>query len=345
MSTAEDHVPGQYIPLHYHFQMLLDRARVRGFREALARRVPQGGRVLELGGGTGVLSYFAAQRATKVWCVERNAEVASAAERFLARNGVADRVEVICADALTYLPPEPVDVVVCEMLHVGLLREKQIEVIASFKERYGKKFGGLPLFVPEATILAVQPVHYDFDFAGYEAPVSLFFDPLGPQEGVTELGGPLLYGTLLYDESLPFAFNYRGTSRMVRAGTVNALRFITKNLLAILVEGRRTIDWHNQYLVLPVPEPARVEAGQNLEIRFAYRAGGSIESLTGAIEIVPGEFSEVAPVPGTGGGDCNAIGPDGPLVSHCGAVANHVPARARASAANTVTSLPQVSVI
>ena len=245
--------------------------------------MPRGGRVLELGGGTGILSYLAAQRAAKVWCVERNPELAQAAERFLARNGARDRVDVICADALDYLPPEPVDLVICEMLHVGLLREKQIEMIASFKERYGARFGALPPFVPEASILAVQPVHYSFNFAGYEAPIPLFFDPLGPQEGVTELGNPLVYANVQYDRELPQTFDWQGSARIEKAGTLNALRFITKNVLAILLAQRSTIDWHNQYLIVPLPESVQIGSGQEVRLRFSYRAGGSIASLIESI--------------------------------------------------------------
>ena len=41
---------GQYIPLHYHYQMLLDEARMRGFAQAIAYNVLEGARVLELDG-------------------------------------------------------------------------------------------------------------------------------------------------------------------------------------------------------------------------------------------------------------------------------------------------------
>ena len=127
---------GQYIPLHYHYQMLLDEARMRGFAQAIAYNVLEGARVLELGGGTGVLSCFAARQGARVWCVERQPELAETARRLLEDNGVGDRVEVVTADVGQYLPPEPVDFVICEMLHSALLREKQIQIIDDFKRRY-----------------------------------------------------------------------------------------------------------------------------------------------------------------------------------------------------------------
>ena len=86
---------GRFIPQHYHYQMLLDEARMTGFRSALDLVVPTGGRVLELGAGTGVLSYFAARAgAAQVWCVERQPDLANRARELLRANGVGEQVSV-----------------------------------------------------------------------------------------------------------------------------------------------------------------------------------------------------------------------------------------------------------
>lgn len=176
---------GQYIPLHYHFQMLQDEARMLSFKEAIRLAVPSNGKVLELGGGTGVLSFFAAERASKVWCVERQPALAGKAKELLALNSFQAEVEVVKADAASYLPPEPVDVVICEMLHSALLREKQTQVIASFKERYKARFGKkLPRFVPEATVLGAELISQDFNFFGYYAPLPNFQYPGNPPASV-----------------------------------------------------------------------------------------------------------------------------------------------------------------
>ena len=59
---------GQFIPLHYHYNMLNDSHRMKGFKAAIDLVVKPGARVLELGGGTGVQSFFAAQKAQQVYC-------------------------------------------------------------------------------------------------------------------------------------------------------------------------------------------------------------------------------------------------------------------------------------
>jgi len=166
---------GQFIPVHYHHNMLMDQNRMASFKTAIDYAVKPGARVLELGGGTGVLSWFAAEKADKVYCVEFNPDMVREARRMLALNPNGDKVEVIHADAFEYLPPEPVDVVICEMIHVAMLREKQVEVIESFKRRYLERFGGaLPVFLPEAVIMAVQPLSQEYDFEGFYAPIVQF---------------------------------------------------------------------------------------------------------------------------------------------------------------------------
>lgn len=271
---------GQFIPVHYHHNMLMDNRRMSGFKAAIAHLVAPGAKVLELGGGTGVLSWFAAAKAEKVWCVEYNPDLVAEAQRFLAQNVNGERVEVIQGDAFEYLPPEPVDVVICEMIHVAMLREKQVQVIESFKQRYLEKFGGpLPLFIPEAMIMAVQPLQQDYCFEGYNAPIVQFQEPTFIQSGSVELAPPSVYSMLDFTQAVNPNIAWEGVFAIEHAGTVNALRFVTKNILAVNMQQSTTIDWLNHYLVLPLAEPVSVQAGDQLHVSLAYKAGGSIPSL------------------------------------------------------------------
>lgn len=272
--------------------MLLDEARVEGFRRALRHVVPMGGTVLELGGGTGVLSFFAAQQARRVWCVERNPALVRAARGFLAENARGERVEVVEADAFDYLPPARVDVVICEMLHVAMLREKQIAVIDSFRRRYLEAFGPpLPRFVPEASLLAVQPVQRSFEFAGYRAAVPLFENPAFPTPRTLGLAEPAVYATLCYDEPLPHRFTWEGLFEIQSAGRLNAVRLVTKNLLAIQPQRGEVVEWSNQYLVLPLESPLSAEPGQTIGIAFDYTAGGTLESLADSLRVEKASLS------------------------------------------------------
>lgn len=281
MNAPQEHLElGQFIPPIYHYNMLTDQPRMDAFRDAIALAVPVGAKVLELGGGTGVLSFFAAQKASKVWCVEKNPEMVREARRILAMNPGSEVVEVVEGDAFEYLPPERVDVVICEMLHVGMLREKQIPVMKSFKQRYLEKFGApLPRFVPEAFIQAIQPLQQSFDFDGYHAPTLLFQHPNETQPRSTELGQPVIYQMACYDDLLPDDCGWQGEIAIDMDGQLNALRVITKNLIAIDESTRRTIDWFSQYLVVPLKAPIDVAAGQRLNVAFDYLPGDPISAL------------------------------------------------------------------
>src|SRR5687768_8428100 len=98
-------LPADVIPLQYHAQMLVDEHRMGSFKDAIAAVVRPGMHVLDLGTGTGVLSFFAAQQGARVTAVEREPGVLATARSALART-VGDRVTVVHADARTYLPDE-----------------------------------------------------------------------------------------------------------------------------------------------------------------------------------------------------------------------------------------------
>jgi type I protein arginine methyltransferase len=289
---AEPHYLGQFIPLHYHHNMLMDANRMANFKAAIEHVVFAGARVLELGGGTGVLSCFAAATASKVWCVEFNPDMVAESRRLLAHNAHGHKVEVVHADAFEYLPPEPVDVVICEMIHVGMLREKQVEVINAFKARYRERFGErMPVFVPTAAVMAVQPLQQTYDFFGFQAPIMQFQRVGAVHEGSRELAEPAVYSVLDFDDAVSRDIAWEGCFMMEADATVNALRFVTKNILAVLGRQGDTVDWLNDYLVLPLEAPVGVKAGDMLQVAFSYQAGASLQSLARTLRVSVGRDS------------------------------------------------------
>ena len=269
---------GQFIPLHYHYNMLQDVERMERFLSAINEIVKPGDTVLELGGGTGVLSFFAAGKAAKVFTVEYNLELVNEAKRIMKFNPGCEKIEIIHADASEYVPEKPVDIVICEMLHVGLLREKQTEVIHMFKSNYEMKFGSQrPFYIPCATLNAIQPVQQDFNFTGYTAPVFLFQDPYSIQERTVELGNPVLYHQLMYEEPYENSCSFDGKIQITKDGKLNAFRVITKSVLAFSPGG--STDWHSQYLILPLEKPINATAGQEISVSFAYEFGAALTAF------------------------------------------------------------------
>jgi type I protein arginine methyltransferase len=275
---------GQFIPVQYHHHMLTDEYRMGAFKAAIDQAVFPGARVLDLGGGTGVLSWFAATKAAKVWCVEFNPDLIKEARRLLKLNQNGDKIALIHADAFEYLPPEPVDIVICEMLHPAMLCEKQVNVIKSFKERYLQRFGdSSPRFIPEAVLMAVQPLQQNYHFMGFHAPIIQFQLPGAIHTNTMELAPPQIYSTVDFTQTVSEEFSWKGIFTLEQSGQVNALRFITKSILSISVQDNSFIEWQNHYMILPLSEPIHAKAGALLHISFNYRAGGSLMHLQSSI--------------------------------------------------------------
>jgi predicted RNA methylase len=271
--------PADLIPLQYQAQMLLDEHRMSAFRTAIAGVVRAGMHVLDLGAGTGVLSYFAAQAGAYVTAVEQEPGVFEAARAALA-GAVGDRVRVVHADARVYTPDEPVDVVICEMTHVGQLRERQIEVIGGFRRRYEAAFGDpAPRYVPEGCIQAVQPVQQDFTYHGYAVPAPLFQDAFAIQPRTTELAAPRVFQQFFYSGPLPASCTGDVAFTLDRPGQLNAIRIITKNLLAIRMSPPGSVNWLMGYLIVPLRTPLFAEARARVRLRFDYQPGDEIAAL------------------------------------------------------------------
>ena len=90
-------------------------------------------------------------------------------------------------------------------------------------------------------------------------------------------------------------YRWEGQFTAERDGQLNALRFITKNILAVVAERNSTIDWLNHYMTLPLAAPVQLRAGETVQVGFAYRAGGQIQSLQASMKAVPSSAPAVLP--------------------------------------------------
>jgi len=281
---------GQFIPLHYHYQMLSDKNRMDAFTAAIADVVLSSHRVVDLGSGTGVLSYNAAQKGANVQSVEYNPAMVDCSRQLIAKNPTVGNVEVIHANAAEWMSDEPVDVVICEMLHSALIREKQVEVISRFRDEHFKRFGKTPVFMPTATLLAVQPVLQDYDFAGFHAPVPLFEDAYAKNDSLIQVCDPHVYKMVDYNDVALDPIEGDLEFEIQQDCKTNALRFITKSILSMDLVTGKTTDWYNQHMVFPLDGEIKLKAASKMRIKFNYAPGDSIEKLQKSIQvdIVPG---------------------------------------------------------
>jgi SAM-dependent methyltransferase len=121
----------------FPYMCLKDEERTLAFRDAIRAVVRPGDVVVDIGAGTGILSFFAAEAgAARVLAVEIDPVSAAALRRSIELNpGVRDRVRVVQGDAAVADLPAGADVVVAEIIETGLLDEGQVPVLNALRRR------------------------------------------------------------------------------------------------------------------------------------------------------------------------------------------------------------------
>ncbi len=256
----------EVIPLIYHYYLLRDEHRLLGFRDAIRALVRPGDRVLELGAGTGILSFFAAQQGARVVALELDDYTREAARHFLQINGVASQVELIAADARETIPSGVYDVVICEMMFTGLLQERQVEVL----RRTAAQLGGLPeRTIPRGATLLVDAGSADFSYASYNAP---FVRPYDPKD-YRPLTASKVYCEV---DFLSLPETDRVMTRVVvdveESAQINAVRLVTDTLMrsGIRLEASLEYCWP---FVFPLANPCPAREGEKILVQLDYSFG------------------------------------------------------------------------
>lgn len=114
--SREPFPKGGYDAALVHIAMLEDPVRKAAFQQAVRETVREGDVVLDLGTGSGILAITAAQAgASKVYAVEP-AGMVHLAQRIAERNGVADRIEFIRGWSPQLELPERADVLLTDIV-------------------------------------------------------------------------------------------------------------------------------------------------------------------------------------------------------------------------------------
>jgi type I protein arginine methyltransferase len=275
--------------LQFHHWLLSDRNRTCAYREAILRAVKKDDVVLDIGAGTGLLSFFACLAgARKVYAVEQT-DAIEFGQEICAANGFGDRIEFVKERSQNVTLPEPVDIIVSDMGASFGLQGGMLGTLSDARKRFLKPTGQI---IPESLDLLVAPIElgnarsldiWNKNRYGLDLSAIRRFAANTNYHMVLEPGNVLGAAELL--KTVQFhaqdASYVSGETRCVieRLGVMHGLgAWISVNLIpgvsftnSPLHYAERTVDWTQSFF--PIETPLSVEPGDSVKAKISTNNG------------------------------------------------------------------------
>ncbi len=134
--------------------MLVDKVRVDSYYKAISKYVKEGDVVIDLGAGTGILSFFASsKKPKKIYAIEHS-DIIETAKLVANHNGV-ENIEFIKIHSKDFSISTKVDVILHEQIGDYLFDENMVENIIDLRDRLLEKSGKI---IPSKFEMFIEPV-------------------------------------------------------------------------------------------------------------------------------------------------------------------------------------------
>jgi len=215
-------VPNLYEFPSVHADMVYDERRVTAYKRAIDSTVKKGDVVVDVGAGTGLLSFLCLQAGAKrVHAIERS-PVIKWAKLLAEKNDFADRIVFHNDDARNVEIGEKADVVVSELIGHLAFEEGMAETIADTKGRFLKQGGAL---IPENVTLRAALVNekeiYDSYINGWEKVCGIDYSFMREQAVKKAYVTDIAERDLLSESAKIFSVDFSQSNLSVKFNTID----------------------------------------------------------------------------------------------------------------------------
>jgi len=264
--------------------MMEDRGRMDAYAKAIAEVVTPSSVVLDLGAGTGPMTFLALQAGAKhVFAVETN-EAIEAAKLVARRMGWSSRITFLRQDARKIQLPEQVDVLVADVRGTLPLFTGGFDLVADVAKAWLKPGGHLIPLRDQIFLAAVEAPDDHERLAVWRDWRGIDYSPLRrivagrfgrnrflPGQLLTEKVG---FAPMHYGHPIPLPLVCEGERKVLRDGTVHGLVAWFAAILSETVSyssgpGDEAVVYKQAYL--PLLEPRAVARDQIIRIRAIAR--------------------------------------------------------------------------
>lgn len=146
--------------LYEHEKMLADSVRIENYKKGIQKYINSGDIVLDVGTGTGILSFFAAsKKPKKIYAIDHSNFIEIARE--IAKHNNIEDIEFIKTNSRNYNPDVKFDVIIHEQIGDYLFNENMIVNLLDLKKRLLKPTGKI---LPGKFELFLEPTSLDDSF-------------------------------------------------------------------------------------------------------------------------------------------------------------------------------------
>lgn len=262
-------------------QCLLDKQRTAAFEKAINNSVHSGMTVLDAGTGSGIMAMLAARAgASKVYAVELDPFVASIAKNNIKTNGLNNKIEIINGDmkSIHLKNREYVDVVIMEMLTVGMIDEQQISAIKQLKKT--RIVDNKTIFLPERQKSFVSFGYSHFEMYGLKTPMILHLWDIHADinEHFSAVSNRVLFDDYYFSTDNRISVDAKVSAASKKTSKINCILLESESIINSNISIGETPALNGKVLI-PIPE-INIKKREVIVGKIKYKYGAGFESFS-----------------------------------------------------------------